>query len=225
MKTKNLAVGALVGLLTLALWYNFLLKPTNAQASKVKAETETERTKLQPLQAQFAQASIDAAHVGTFKTRLAVLKHAVPESPELANFIRDANSIAVASHLTWQSVTHGPPATGVNGIAAIAVGIQVQGTYQQVLDYLDRIAALKRLVVIDSVQFSAAGTTGAGSGAASPGAGASTGPFSGAATLSVSISARMFETPPALATATGGTGGTTTPAGGSTSGASTLNNS
>ncbi len=70
MKTKNLAVAALVGLLVLALGYNFLVKPSNAQAKKVKAETATERTKLQPLQAQLAQANIDSAHAGTFKAHL-----------------------------------------------------------------------------------------------------------------------------------------------------------
>ena len=206
MKTKNLAVGALVGLLTLALWYNFLLKPTNAQASKVKAETETERTKLQPLQAQLAQANIDAAHAGTFKARLAVLKHAVPDSPELANFIRDANAIAEASNISWQSVTHGPPTPGDAGVASITVGIQIKGTYEQVLDYLGRIAE--------------AATTGRHRQRAvqrgrhhrrrsrQTGGGASTGPFSGASELTVTITARMFETPAALAAATGGTGGT-----------------
>ena len=222
MKTKNLAVGALVGLLTVALWYNFLLKPTNSKVSKVKAETATERTKLQPLQAQVAQANIDAAHAGTFKARLAVLKRAVPNSPELANFIRDANAIAAAAGITWQSVTHGPPTLGVGGVDAISVGIQVKGTYEQAMEYLTRLSKLQRLLVVDNVTFSSAGTTGAGTG----GAAASTGPFSGASSLSVTISARMFETPSDLSAATAGTGAaTTTPAAGGANGASTLNNS
>lgn len=226
MKTKNLAVGALVGVLVLALWYNFLLKPTNAKVSKVKAETETERAKLQPLQAQLAQANIDAAHADTFKARLAVLKQAVPDTPDLANFIRDANALAAASNLTWVSVTHGAPTPDASGVVSISVGIQIKGSYEQVLDYLGRIAKLQRLVVIDGVVFSSAGTTGAGAGAAG-GAGASTGPFSGASELSVSITSRMFESAQGLATATGGTGAVTAPAGGSipAGGTSTLNNS
>src|SRR5260370_18983981 len=168
MKTKNLAVTAVIGLLILALWWNFLLKPSRSQASKVKAETAAERTKLQPLQAQLAQANIDGAHAGSFKTRLAVLKNAVPDSPELANFIRDANAIAAASNITWQSVTHGPPSTGSAGVSSIAVGIDIKGTYEQVLDYLGRIAALKRLGVPGNVTL----TPG---GAAAPAAGATTG--------------------------------------------------
>jgi Tfp pilus assembly protein PilO len=208
MKTKNLAVSALIGLLTLALWWNFLLKPSRSEASKVKAETATERTKLQPLQAQLAQANADAAHAGTFKARLAVLKNAVPDSPELANFIRDANAIADASNIAWQSVTHGPPTTGSAGVSTIAVGIDINGTYEQVLDYLGRIAALKRLVVLDNVTLSGGGTAAAGTGstAASAGTG-STGPFSSGSTLTVTITGRMFLT----ATATVATGATGTP--------------
>jgi type IV pilus assembly protein PilO len=199
MKTKNIAVGALVAVLVMALWYNFLLKPSRADAKKVKAETETEKAKLPPLQAQLAQANNDAAHAGTFKAQLAALKHALPESPELANFIRDANALAAASSIEWQSVTHGAPTAGVGGVDSIALGIQVKGTYEQVLVYLTRLASLRRLVVVDAVNLATASSSVAG---ASSGAGASTGPFSGGSVLSVTITARMFETPPELAPAT-----------------------
>ena len=220
MKTKNLAVSGIIGLLVLALWWNFLLKPSRSEASKVKAETATERTKLQPLQAQLAQANIDAAHAGTFKTRLAVLKNAVPDSPALANFIRDANAIADASHVAWQSVTHGAPTPGSAGVSAIPVNIDVNGTYEQVLDYLGRIAVLKRLVVLDNVTVSPGGTT-AGAAGASTGsvADASTGPFSGASTLTVTIQGRMFMTAVTVTPgATASAGAVTSSPSGSTSG-------
>ena len=191
MKTKNLSVGILVAVLTLALWYNFLLKPMRSQTSKVKADTAAQKQKLVPLQAQLDQANIDSAHAATFKAQLASLQAAVPNSPALAAFIRDANAIASASKVTWQSVTHAAP-TGVGSPAAITVGIQIQGTYEQVMDYLGRLGVLKRLVVVDTVQFSAAAGTGGGAGGAATGAGASTGPFSGASELTVTISGRMF---------------------------------
>jgi Tfp pilus assembly protein PilO len=196
MKNKNLAVGALAVLLVAALWWNFLLKPSKSEASKVKAETATEREKLAPLEAQVSKARLAQAHAATFKAQLASLQNAVPDSPALAAFIRDANAIADASRVSWQQVTHGPPAPDVaTGVSAIPVSIQIKGTYEQVMDYLSRLKSLKRLVVVDTVQFSSAGgDTSAG------GAGASTGPFSGASQLSVQISGRMFETPPATAT-------------------------
>ena len=48
------------------------------------------------------------------------------------------------------------------------------------IDYLGRLATLQRLVVVDSVQLSAAGTTGAGAGSPASTGSESTGPFSGA---------------------------------------------
>jgi Tfp pilus assembly protein PilO len=212
MKNKNLAVGALAALLTLALWWNFLLKPTQAKAKAVKADTEVERAKLQPLEAQLAQAHAYAAHASGFTAQLAALQQAVPDSPALAAFIRDANAIAEASHISWQSVTHGPPAASAAGTASIAVGIQIRGTYEQVMDYLDRIAALQRLLVLDNVQFSSAGASTTGPGTPTGGGAASTGPFSGASELMLTITARMFETAPAVAAAADGTGAVTTAA-------------
>ena len=225
MKTKNVAVSALAGVLVLALWYTFYLKPTRSQASKVKADTANERTKLAPLQEQLAQAQRDASHAAQFKAELASLQLAMPDSPALAAFIRDANDIAQAAGVTWQSVTHAPPTPGTDGVMSIAVGIQIKGSYPQAMDYLGRLAALKRLVVVDSVAFNAGGSTGAGGNAP---AGGSTGPFTGSDQLIVTISARMFETPPAAAVV-----GTETASGASapsapvsaSTGGSTLNNS
>jgi Tfp pilus assembly protein PilO len=216
MNTKNLGVSALVGLLTLALWYNFLLKPARSDASKVKDETAAERVKLQPLQAQVAQANADKAHAAAVRARLALLQHAIPETPELANFIRDANGVAAASGIDWLSVTHGEPVVGTDGTASIAVGMQIKGTYEQTVDYLTRVAKLSRLLVIDNVQITAAAGGTAAPGGAVDTSGQSTGPFSGASSLNVTITARMFESaqvvPDATAAATAGAT-TATPAG------------
>jgi Tfp pilus assembly protein PilO len=228
MKTKNLAVGVLAALLTTALWYTFLFKPIRAQESKVKADTATERSKLPPLQTQLAQAQTEVAHAGAFKAELQSLQLAMPDSPALAAFIRDANGIAAASNVTWLSVSHAPPVPGAGGVMSITIGISIKGTYPQVMDYLGRLAGLQRLVVVDGVQFNpaASAVTGAGTsgGAAS---GGSTGPFSGAPQLAVTISARMFETLGA-AGSTDGTAtatGATAAAGTTTAAPTTLNNS
>ena len=124
----------------------------------MKADTATEQSKLAPLQAQLDQAQRDAAHAATFKAELQSLQQAMPDSPALAAFIRDANGIADASGVSWQSVTHGPPTPAPTASMSITVGIQVKGTYAQVIDYLGRSSPrCKRLVVVDSVQLTTAG--------------------------------------------------------------------
>jgi Tfp pilus assembly protein PilO len=229
MKTKNLAVGILAGVLLVALWYTMLLKPTRAKVSDVKAEAQVQEDKLAPLQSQLAQARADAANAAQIKAQLASLQQAMPDTPALAAFIRDANGIASGSGVAWQSVTHSTPAPGVGGSTAITVGIQVRGTYGQVLDYLGRLASMKRLLVVDNLQL-ATGSSGATAG--DPNATAqSTGPFSGGDQLSATISARMFSSPTAVAAAAG-VGTTGAPQASSTAGSapasstgSTLNNS
>ena len=216
MKTKNTMVGVLAAVLVVALWWTMLLKPTRAKASKVRDETAVQQAKLDPLQVQLAQAQRDAAHAATFKAQLESLQEAMPDSPALADFIRNANQIAGGSGVSWQSVTHGPPTVGTDGVTSITLGIQVKGTYAQVIDYLTKLGALKRLVVVDGVQLSTAATTGAATGGSS-GAGSSTGPFTGASQLSAVVSARMFEAPGAPAPGTDATGSATSADSGSSS--------
>ena len=220
MKTKNLMVGILAGVLVVALWYTMLLKPVRAKTSKVKADTANQESRLSPLQSQLARAQNDAAHASTFDAQLKSLQEAMPNSPALAAFIRDANQIAEQSGVAWQSVTHSPPTPGNGGSMSITVGIQVKGTYGQVLEYLNQLSALKRLVVVDSVQLATAGTSGA-VGAGESSSGGSTGPFTGATQLSATISARMFESPSAISIVGSGVGAPVPAAasGGTTSGA------
>jgi Tfp pilus assembly protein PilO len=157
------------------------------------------------LEAQLAQAKADEAHAKEFQAQLDSLQQAIPNSPALAAFIRNANGIADASGISWQSVTHGPPAPDATGVAVITVGIQIKGTYEQVMDYQSRLSALNRLLVVDGVQLASAGSTDAPGSPATDGAGASTGPFSGGSELAGTITARMFATSSAL----GGTGAVT----------------
>jgi Tfp pilus assembly protein PilO len=228
MKTKNTMVGVLAAVLVLALWWTVLLKPTRAKASKVRSDTEVQQQKLDPLQTQLATAQRDAAHAAEFKAELDSLQKAMPGSPALAAFIRDANAIASAASVSWQSVTHGPPTPGVDGVLSISLGIQVQGSYAQVVDYLTRLAALQRLVVVNGVQLSTAASTGAETGT-SASSGGTTGPFSGGTMLSATITAQMFVSPGATASSIEGEG-TSTASTGSTvatpaAQSSTVNNS
>ena len=70
MKTKNLAMSIILGLLVLALWWTMLLKPTRAKVAKAKTDAQAQEAKLAPLQTQLAQARRDASHAAEFKAQL-----------------------------------------------------------------------------------------------------------------------------------------------------------
>ena len=198
MKTKNIAVGALVAVLTLALWWNFLLKPTRSEASKVKADTDIERAKLQPLQAQLDQANADAAHADTFKAQLAALQRRCRIRRRLrrGSATRTRSPRAPMSRGSRSPTEHRRSVRP--GFGRSRSGSRFQGTYAQVVEYITQLATLSRLVVVDGVTLTTSANTGAGACAAVE-TGASTGPFSGGSVLARTISARMFETPPMVA--------------------------
>jgi Tfp pilus assembly protein PilO len=212
MKTKNLAVSIIVAVLVVALWWTMLLKPTRAKVAKAKKDATAQEAKLAPLQQQLSQAQRDAAHAAEFKAQLESLQLALPNSPALAAFIRNANGIASAAGVKWQSVTHATPTPGLGGVQSISVSLQVQGPYGHIIDYLSRLASLKRLLVVDNLSLAASSSssTSAVAGGASS---QSTGPFSGGDQLTATIAGRMFAMPDASAAATlGGTGTAPAPA-------------
>ena len=158
MKTKNLAVSIIVAVLVVALWWTMLLKPTRAKVAKVKSDTTAQEAKLAPLQTQLSQAQRDAAHAAEFKAQLQSLQLALPNTPALAAFIRDANGIASASGVSWQSVTHATPTPGLGGVQSISVSLQVQGR-------LARIAGVCRQIHDSAWQVRAARMAISASGA------------------------------------------------------------
>jgi type IV pilus assembly protein PilO len=222
MKSRNLAVGGVVAVLVIALWWMFLFSPTRNEISKVHSEVEEAERETLGLQAQLAQVSDKARNEAT-KAELTTLHAAVPASPELANFLRQANKIAADSGVTWQSVTPGSPSAATGG-TTVTLGIQVQGGYAQVMDYLQRLQTLPRLVIVDNVNITGATQTGAGAPVGSGGGVFST--ESGADTgLNLQITGRMFVAAPTATTPGPGTpaGAQTTPAGNGPTGNGTTN--
>ncbi len=148
------------------------------------------------------------------------LRAAVPSTPDLGEFILQANDIATASGIDWLSISPSPPAaTGGGGpTSTIAVSIQIQGGFFEVLDYLNRLEDLERLVIVDTINISAAAPT---RGPAAPGPAGSIGgstDSSGAPDLSVTLTGRMFTDAAADGVARGARARPTTP---STPGATT----
>ena len=154
---------------------------------------------------------------------LRALRAAVPDNPDLGEFILQANEIATASGVDWLSISPSPPvaSTSSGPSSTIALSIQINGGFFQLLDYLNRLEDLDRLVILDSVSISA-GDTGSGGSAgstgstgSSAGSGSTSGSSSTDPTLSVTLTGRMYtnaQAAPAAGSA-GGTssGGSTTP--------------
>ncbi len=215
-KVLLIAAGAAVALV--AVWFVALWSPQGAKLDAAqKRQTEAEESnsalalridRLRDLRARRPEIEAD----------LQTLRSAVPASPELDDFLLDTDAAADRAGVDITSVSPGKPAApaddaaGATGAAApppaatdtagatagtppsaISVSLDASGGYFQILDFINRLDDLPRIVVIDSLAL-AGGGSGDGS-ASGNGDTAATGSTS-SSELTMSITARMFTTAP-----------------------------
>ena len=171
-KSTLIAFGAALALL--GLWFVLLWGPQGGRLDEAQ-EREAAADQINS-ELELRVARLEAAQEGApaRMAELEELRRAVPDEPELAQFILDANQAASDAGVDFLSISPTPPALGVGGLPpVITLAINVTGGYFAVLDYLERVDDLPRIVVIDSITL-----TPSGDGAQPE--------------LSVSITGRMF---------------------------------
>jgi Tfp pilus assembly protein PilO len=220
---RRLLIPIGAGIVVLVLWFVALWGPQGSALSKARKRATTAEQQRGTLRDQLTRLQQSKRDEPLKRSQLETLRVAVPDDPNLAQFILDANDAASRSGIDFLSITPTPPtaaggqagtqagttpttvAGGGGGAAPVSIrlGMTITGGYFQVLDFVNRLNRLPRLVVVDTVSVS--------SGASGP--------------LQVQLTARMFTTSPRpVAGSTGGAGGgggaggttTTTGPGGST---------
>lgn len=209
-------VGAAVAVLLL--WWVFLYSPKQSATSTARSEAAAAERRSLDLEATLARLKELNRNRPELEASLRTLNAAVPATPDLGVFILSANEIAALAGVDFLSISPSPPSVGLTpgSPTTIAISIQIKGGFFAVVDYLNRLEDLERIVVVDGVNLA-----GQGSGSSS----ASNDPGADPSAISVTLTARMFtRSSPAGATGatnnpinTGvsgstGTTGTTTPA-------------
>ena len=213
---RNAIIGIVASaLVVILIWYFAFYKPTSDDVSKTQEEVTTAQREQQALEATLARLEELDRNAPQQQATLQKLDAAIPSTPDLADFIFQANTAAADSGVDWVSIAPTPPAASTSGgPTVIALAIQVNGGFFQVLDYLNRLEDLPRLVVTDTISVAAGGSTGSATGSTTQTTLSTSTSNSGAPTLSVALGSRMFTTATAVPAAPGGTG--TAPAAGST---------
>ncbi|MBV8303583.1 MAG: type 4a pilus biogenesis protein PilO [Acidimicrobiia bacterium] len=214
---RRLLIPLGVGLGVLILWFIALYSPQSSALSDARKRSSEAAAQGATLRDQLTRLQQARRDLPLKQSELETLRVAIPDDPNLAQFILDANDAASKAGIDFLSITPTPPSTsggvtttpttsagapaGGGGAATtpvpVHIGMTATGGYFQVLDFMNRLNSLPRIVVIDSVQMTA-GT--------------------GGSTLSVTFTERIFTTSssPISGTSTGGGG-----AGGGTTGSST----
>jgi type IV pilus assembly protein PilO len=206
---RSIVIGVVAAFVVLLLWWFLLWSPQRKKVDDAKARTEAAQQQAAQLRVTLSRLQELKRTEALKRSQIEALRIAVPDQPNLAQFILDANDAANKAGIDFLSVTPSPPATAAAGggtpagaPAAVNLAMSITGGYFQVLDFVNRLTDLPRIVVIDNLSLAA----GDGSN------------------MTVSITARMFTTsaaPVAPPTTAPAAGATTTTVAGAPAGATT----
>jgi Tfp pilus assembly protein PilO len=205
---RRLLIPLGIGLVILIAWFLLLYSPQSKALADARKRTNQATQQGATLRDQLTRLQQSRRDQPLKQSQLETLRVAVPDEPNLAQFILDANDAASKAGIDFLSITPTPPAaaqgattpaTAAGGAAAggaaataapIRIAMTATGGYFQVLDFVNRLNRLPRIVVVDTLQM---GGQGAG------------------AQLQVSMQERIFTTSARpVAGAAGGGGAATT---------------
>lgn len=183
MNRKAILIGVGASLAAVALWFFLLWSPQGGRLEDARSREEAAASVNSELEVKVARLSAAEQRRPELTADLEALRVAVPDAPDLAQFLLDANTASTEAGVDFLSISPTPPvaSTTPGQPSEIVLSINVEGGYFQVLDFLNRVTALPRIVVVDTL-----GLTSAES-AQEP--------------LSVALTARMFTTATSVAQA------------------------
>lgn len=188
MNRRAVLIAAAAAAVVLVGWYLLLFSPTKSDLDKAKKRTEAAKTQSQQLEAEIARLRSAQRSEPARRAQLEQLRTAIPDTPNLAQFILDVNDAAAKSGIDFVSIAPtepkaATPTSSGGGVtptpattvpaggttptttatvtgsgrapAEITVQLQIIGGYFQVLDFLNRLDRLPRLVVTDAINISA----------------------------------------------------------------------
>lgn len=178
MNRRIVIVTAGASVILLAVWFFALWMPKGEELQEERDRVALAEDQASQLETKILKLKQSKENGPTLLARLDKLRSAVPDSPNLPQFILDANDAAVASGVEFVSISPREPAPSkVAGLPPeIGLEVQIEGGYFQVLDFLERLTDLQRVIVLDGVNVTPMGDDGS------------------APPLTVSLSGRMFTT-------------------------------
>ena len=176
-RRRRITVVAILVALVLIVAFVFLIwipkghQITSAQANLASLQNQDAQAK-----AEIATLLAFKAQLPTAKAELVRMQTAIPAYPDLAQFMLAIEKISNESGVTYISIAPAEPvpnaapssgASPVTGLADVAVSLSVKGGYFQVLDFLNRLDNLPRLVVTSSLSLSGSGVSSSSASAGS----------------------------------------------------------
>jgi type IV pilus assembly protein PilO len=155
MRRTGLILGALGVFLVTALWWFFVISPTNTKIADSQDQLQSEEDTEVLLRTQLSRLKKIQENELTYRSAIGALDAAIPPTPQMPALIDTLAELAEDSGVQWDSGTYGNPLE-VEGedYYQIPVALTVKGQFFEVLGYVYGIADLERIVRIDSISLS-----------------------------------------------------------------------
>ena len=169
---RRLLIPLGAGVLVILVWFVAFWGPQSSALSKAKKRKSDAQAQGATLRDQLTRLQEARRDQPLKQSQLETLRVAIPDDPNLAQFILDANDAASRSGIDFLSITPSlptAPSTATPGSTVpgggsatpipIKIGMTVAGGYFQVLDFVNRLNTLPRIVVVDTLTLNGGGTT------------------------------------------------------------------
>lgn len=184
----------LASILVSAASFFLVFKPQTEKIEQTRVLADETEAKARALRVELQRLRELQKNAPKLREEAAKLDAAMPNDPQLAQFILQVQEAATASGIDWLSVNPTPPAPAAPpqpGVLEVSITMGVEGGYFQVQDFLVRLETLSRAVKILNLNLSASGDE---AGGGSP-------KLTSALTMKMFVSSAAQAPPPAAAPA------------------------
>ena len=163
MRRLSLVVGLGVLLLTVGWWF-FLVGPRNSRISHFQDERNAAVDSEQRLRVQIRQLQEIRDREIEYVAAVGRLDALIPERPHLEEFIEQVYALALSTGVELQTITPALPEviSDESELRHIAVSVQVEGEFFEVLGFLFGLGDMERLVRVDAVALASSAEEGVG---------------------------------------------------------------
>ena len=155
MNRKVLLIGVAAMFVCGLAWTFLLYRPAGTDLADAKIELESVNNELSQLDTQLGRLRSIEADLPRLQSGIETLRSAVPDDSSLAEFILSINEAAIAAGLDVSSIVPDQPRSGTSGLLEINIGLNTAGGYYKILDFLNRMSALHRVITVENIGLTA----------------------------------------------------------------------
>lgn len=159
MNRRLLLIATVVSVAIVGLWWVFLFSPAADELSEAEDRRDTADGQLVTLREQRDRLALLVEQRPFFQSELESLRAAVPERDDLAGIILSIDEAAKASGVEFATFSAAEPGLPDEfGLAPVQIQVGGEGGYFQILDFVNRLNRIHRIVVIERISLASSGS-------------------------------------------------------------------